>query len=188
MQIVASHPTSSRHPVAKLLQSAPALNRHFGMVLGGLLGLTLMGTAASAQVVDAQGIGTTLAQAPLAGDGVYFYGQAPEVDQVGAGYMVFEAHGDRVVGAIYFPYSSFDCFHGQINQRELALQVTNSYTQETYPFEIALVPTTPIANRDGAVATSMTLEDLYNLGAARDAEQAILQTCKAFMAESGVEL
>jgi hypothetical protein len=68
----------------------------------------------------------------------HLFGQVAQPDQIGQGYMVVERSGDRVYGALYFPSSSFDCFHGQVEGTELAMTIINSYDQETYPYSVAL--------------------------------------------------
>ena len=74
---------------------------------------------------------------PLLSEGIYFYGEAPIPDELGHSYMVFEAQGERIVGAIYMPLSSFDCFQGELTAAALNLEITNSYTQEVYAYAIA---------------------------------------------------
>ena len=111
-------------------------------------------------------------------DGIYLYGSAPELDTLGAAYMVFSAQDSHLVGAMFMPQSSFDCFQGYRDGNELALQITNSYTQEVYDYAIALVTDdAPIAaaNPDNFV---LALDGFYNLGTPEDAELAILSTCQ----------
>lgn len=162
--------------------------RSLGLALMGLLGITLTGAIVPLASVQAEPLTAEAEAAPLIGDGVYFYGQAPEPDTLGSGYLVFEAQGERVVGAIYMPFSSFDCFQGQLTGNDLALQITNSYTQETYNYAIALEPVDAIANGNGGVAP-LSLAGFHNLGAAGESELELLQTCKGVLApEAEVEI
>ncbi|NJL45686.1 MAG: hypothetical protein HC922_08110 [Leptolyngbyaceae cyanobacterium SM2_3_12] len=78
--------------------------------------------------------------------GQYLFGQVPEPDQFGQGYMVLESTGNGVYGALYYPRSSFDCFYGQVQGAELAMNVINSYSQEVYPYSVALVSNTAVAS------------------------------------------
>ncbi|MDB9528981.1 hypothetical protein PN498_23515 [Oscillatoria sp. CS-180] len=121
-------------------------------------------------------------------DGIYVYGSAPEADQVGAGYLVFEAQGSSVIGAIYMPQSSFDCFQGTVSGNELALQITNSYTQEVYDYDIALVSTEePIASTE-AVEFPLQLEGFFDLGTADESNRELLAICQADLLSPEMEL
>ena len=44
--------------------------------------------------------------------GRYLFGQVPQRDQLGQGYIILENTGDQIFGALYYPSSSFDCFRG----------------------------------------------------------------------------
>lgn len=158
---------------------------HWRILFGGLLGVFFLGAAAqanTAQLVEATANRSTPQRVNLAQsieDGVYFYGSAPQPDEIGAAYMVFEAQDADVVGAMYMPHSSFDCFRGQIDGNELALQITNSYTQEVYNYAIALVtPEDPIASI-GSAAAPLQLDGFYDVGEPREAETEILAICQA---------
>ncbi|MEM6835885.1 MAG: hypothetical protein AAF609_03435 [Cyanobacteria bacterium P01_C01_bin.120] len=112
-------------------------------------------------------------------DGLYFYGAVAEPDVPGAAYLVFQAQDTKLIGALFMPQSSFDCFQGQLTDRELALQITNSYTQEVYGYEIALIADDdPIATANYS-AVNLQLDGFHNLGALRETEMAILSTCQA---------
>jgi hypothetical protein len=111
-------------------------------------------------------------------DGVYLYGQAPEADQLGMGYMVFEAVNQRLVGALYMPSSSFDCFEGQLQGSELAMMITNSYTQETYPYGVALVTEGAIASATNTLAP-LTLDGFHQISTPSENDLRMLAVCKA---------
>jgi hypothetical protein len=71
--------------------------------------------------------------------GTYIYGEVAQPAQTGRMYLVFEVSPTQeVVGAFYAPLSSFDCFHGRAEAHQLNLMVTNSYSQETYPYQLNL--------------------------------------------------
>ncbi len=164
---------------AAMLGLGHRLHLGLGALVSGLVGVLLVGAMAQAESVT-PGIGAAATSAPLMGDGVYFYGQAPTPEQLGAGYMVFESQGDRVIGAIYMPLSSFDCFQGRLSGGNLALQITNSYSQETYSYDVAIATSPAIASEDG-VAIPLSLEGFHNLGAAGESELGLLQTCKGVL-------
>jgi hypothetical protein len=111
-------------------------------------------------------------------NGVYLYGQAPEADQLGMGYMVFEAVDQRLVGALYMPSSSFDCFEGQLQGSELAMMITNSYTQETYPYGVALVTEDAIASANNTLAP-LVLDGFHQIPTLSENDLRMLEVCKA---------
>jgi len=121
---------------------------------------------------------TTTSQFPA--DGVYLYGQSPRPDEIGVGYMVMEAIDQRVIGAFYMPHSSFDCFQGRVDGNELALTITNSYTQESYPYAISLVHDDAIATTDAGLEP-LSIDGFYRLPHPSDNDIRILETCKAVL-------
>jgi hypothetical protein len=112
--------------------------------------------------------------------GTYLFGQAPEADQLGAGYMVFEVTGETIIGALYVPHSSFDCFQGQIQGNELAMMITQSYTQEVYPYAIALTTADAIAST-GEALSPLSLEGFHQITTVSDNDIRMLETCKAHL-------
>lgn len=100
---------------------------------------------AASEMITAVAQQVTPPTATFPAPGRYLFGQVPEAEQIGQGYIVLESTGDRVYGALYFPSSSFDCFHGQVQGNELAMTIINSYSQEAYPYSVALVSDTAVA-------------------------------------------
>jgi hypothetical protein len=156
---------------------------HF--LLGGLLGTALLSVMVQAHPVQGAEVTPEPESTEVANqirpieDGVYFYGSAPQPDEIGHAYMVFEAQNSNLLGAIFMPQSSFDCFSGHIRGNELALQITNSYSQEIYGYAIALVaPEDPIASV-GTPEVPLQLDGFTDLGTAREADLALLETCRA---------
>ncbi|MEL6383613.1 MAG: hypothetical protein AAFQ89_14395 [Cyanobacteria bacterium J06626_18] len=153
------------------------------ILLGGVLGALLLSASTQASPLNLAAIASIPstsegAVTQFVEDGVYFYGETSQPDELGAGYMVFEAQDNQVIGAVFMPHSSFDCFVGQIGDRQLSMQITNSYTQESYDYAIALVAVDePIASTGGAVP--LQLDGLVDLGAPREAELAMLSICQA---------
>lgn len=118
---------------------------------------------------------SSAAIAPMA-DGVYLYGQAPQPDQLGQGYFVFEVSRGSVVGALYMPRSSFDCAKGSFQDQQLALTVVNSYDRSTNAFEIALERSTQVAGQP--VKPIVGLEGFHRLEPTEN-DLRMLKTCKA---------
>ncbi|NER78994.1 MAG: hypothetical protein F6K42_05325 [Leptolyngbya sp. SIO1D8] len=158
--------------------------------LGGILGAFLLSAATQAsplpisETLPASTLDTTQVTQVLE-DGIYFYGEALQPNAIGSTYLVFEAKDSQIIGAIFMPNSSFDCFHGHISGNELALGITNSYTQETYEHAIALITEADPVAAIGTVPSALQLDGLFELGAARDAELAFLSTCQADLSPSG---
>jgi len=171
----------SRSQRTSKLRRAGRLSVVLGSVLGALL---LSGTPAHADTLPIAAM-TPEASVELANavhaieDGLYFYGQATAPDEIGATYLVFAAQGGDVVGAVFMPHSSFDCFQGSVQGNALALQITHSYTQEVHDYAIALASTdTPVAaTRDTALP--FRLEGFHHLGAPGDNELSMLATCQS---------
>lgn len=117
--------------------------------------------------------------------GRYLFGQAPEADQLGHGYMVLDTTGERPYGVLYFPGSSFDCFHGQVQGGALAMTIISAYSQEVYPYSIALAANTTVAS--GHLASGLapiSLEGFYTLGGPSDNDLRMLEMCEQVVSEA----
>jgi hypothetical protein len=110
-------------------------------------------------------------------DGFYLYGQTPEPDQIGQAYMVFEAQDNQVKGAFYMPYSSFDCFHGQVETDRFALNIINTYSNEVYDYQVAIAESEPVAGNPGAIE-AFNLEGFHQITALSDNDHRILGMCQ----------
>jgi hypothetical protein len=71
-------------------------------------------------------------------DGVYLYSNAQQAGETQKEYFVFRLQDKQVIGAFYMPDSSFDCFRGSLNDRQLNLKVITSYEQEAYDYSVSL--------------------------------------------------
>lgn len=110
---------------------------------------------------------------------VYLYGQAPTAGQIGAAYMVFEVNGQDVSGGIYMPYSSFDCFQGEVEANQLQLTITNSYEETAYPYSVALAPNSASASANGPAIAPFGLVGYHAIPAISAVAQEVLSTCRA---------
>ncbi|MFQ4135717.1 hypothetical protein PGN35_005300 [Nodosilinea sp. PGN35] len=159
--------------------------RPLSYVLMGTAALAALGTAAQAQTVVEQLTPESLAVAQTAAPaaGRYLFGQVPEPDQIGQGYVVLERSGDRVYGALYYPSSSFDCFQGRVQGTELAMTITNSYDQDTYPYSIALAEGPVVATSDAAgELVPFGLDGFHALGAPSENDHRMLDVCRGVVA------
>ncbi|PSO48460.1 MAG: hypothetical protein BRC33_09760 [Cyanobacteria bacterium SW_9_44_58] len=111
-------------------------------------------------------------------NGTYLYGQSPQADQLGKEYIVFEVSGDKVVGALYMPRSEFSCFQGEITANELEMTVEDPYNESTHSYAIALEPQSPMADRNGAPETPITLEGYHPLEEISPNDKRMLATCQ----------
>jgi hypothetical protein len=180
--------TTSSYPVDRSHHKA-----YWRPLLGGVLGALLLSAAAygnpvhiASEVVEPASEAMNLVR-PIA-DGLYFYGSAAQPDEIGHAYMVFAAQNSEIMGAIFMPQSSFDCFRGQISGDELALQITNSYTQETYDYPIALATVSDPVASVGTAEVPLQLEGFYDLGEPREADTEILAVCQGHLAPAETEL
>ncbi|PSN10422.1 hypothetical protein C7293_28190 [filamentous cyanobacterium CCT1] len=126
-------------------------------------------------------VAQTSASLPEAGR--YLFGQVPEPDQIGQGYVVLERTGDRVYGALYYPSSSFDCFYGEVEGTELAMTIVNSYDQQAYPYSLALAdgPAVATSNPTGDLAP-FGLDGFFAIDTVSENDHRMLDTCRAAVA------
>ncbi|MEM9905951.1 MAG: hypothetical protein AAF921_13105 [Cyanobacteria bacterium P01_D01_bin.44] len=117
----------------------------------------------------------------LPNDGVYLYGQQPLPDQLATAYLVFEARAGIILGAFYMPQSSFDCVRGQFQDTQLALTITDSYSQDSFEYALGIERDTQVASAEGAV--SMAIEGYHRIQQVSENDLRILDTCKAFYGE-----
>lgn len=115
--------------------------------------------------------------------GQYLFGQSAQPDHIGSGYIVMESNGQDLYGALYFPGSSFDCFRGRVQGNALAMTIIDSYSQEAYPYSIALEPQGAIAAdalQDGLAP--LNLSGFHALSTLSDNDLRMLNICKADLA------
>lgn len=112
-------------------------------------------------------------------DGIYLYGQIPEPDQIGVAYLIFEVSEHQVVGAFYMPHSSFDCFQGEFQANQLALQITDSYEQVTFPYSIGLSRSGAIAASEDVAVPPVALTGFDPIATVSENDHRILGVCKA---------
>lgn len=111
--------------------------------------------------------------------GQYLFGQSSTPDQIGSGYIVLNSDGQYIYGALYFPGSSFDCFQAEVEGNALAMTIIDSYSQEAYPYSIALEPQSPIAStqiQDGLVP--LNLSGFHALDSLSENDLRMLNTCQ----------
>lgn len=117
---------------------------------------------------------------PRLQDGIHFYGEAPERDQINHAYMVFEVKGAKVAGALYWPNSSYSCFEGRFNNKQLALRIDDPFSDATYLQEVALTETAIVASSDlQSVEMEIGLADMYALNSANSKDHEFLADCRA---------
>jgi hypothetical protein len=166
--------------------SSQGRNRDRRPLIYGLLGtaaVATLGAAAQAQTIDSQSAPEALAVAQTSSESVgerYLFGQVPEPDQIGQGYVVLERTGDRVYGALYYPSSSFDCFEGQVQGSEVAMTVINSYDPaDTYPYSLAMADGSAVAasNASGELVP-FGLEGFHAIGSLSENDHRMLDVCR----------
>ncbi|MFH7242788.1 MAG: hypothetical protein ACHWZW_08045 [Spirulina sp.] len=112
--------------------------------------------------------------------GQYLFGQSPDPDQIGSGYIVLNSDGQDIYGALYFPGSSFDCFRGRVEGNALAMTIIDSYSQEAYPYSIALDAQSPIATTQFQNGLApLSLSGFHALETLSENDLRMLNTCQA---------
>lgn len=124
-------------------------------------------TSATAQAANSQRLA----------NGIYLFGQSPQPNQLGSAYMVFEVTQNQVVGGFYMPSSSFDCFYGELQANQMALNVVDSYEQTVNPFAVAMSTDSSVAQTGGSVP--VTFEGFHRLSNLSDTDNNVLNTCRA---------
>lgn len=158
------------------------------ILCGGILVALLMSASIHSSTASTHGNPLRLADVPselsdeasvptMVEERIHLYGESPQLDTVGASYLVFTAQDNQVTGAIFMPYSSFDCFEGQLGRQTLALEIRNSYTQELHTYAIALETEGTLANSAGGAFSDLHLDGFHNLGEPRESELSILAVC-----------
>ncbi|MBT9310804.1 hypothetical protein [Leptothoe kymatousa] len=107
-------------------------------------------------------------------NGIYLFGEKPLPDQLQTAYMIFEARAGEVVGAFYSPHSSFDCFEGDVQNAQMSLAITETYSQEVYPYMLNL-DDTAIAGPGGS---QFAIEGFHQIDAVSDNDMRMLSTCQ----------
>jgi len=92
-------------------------------------------------------------------DGLYLYGEAPQPKQMSKGYVVFERQQGKVVGAMYFPNSEYECFTG--SQKSNTLDVKSVGVGEPQVAE-----------------TKINLSNLHQIKSISADEQSLISACK----------
>lgn len=143
--------------------------------------LTAVGIATPAQAVEPLEIAQAASVQPATER--YLFGQAPQPDQIGQGYVVMERSGDRVYGALYYPSSSFDCFHGRVQGTEVAMTIIDSYAQEAYSYSIALAEGPIIAAGETAgELVPFNLDGFSAIDTLSDNDHRMLDLCSGVVA------
>lgn len=119
--------------------------------------LTLTGFEMLGRVFQAQQ-GNAVESGPLA-NGIYLYGEDPQPDQIGKGYVVFTHQNGKVVGAFYYPRSEFDCFAGSLSRNLLDVKSVGADDSEVMEVKVNLL-------------------DLYPIQKVSSNDQQILSVCK----------
>jgi hypothetical protein len=118
-------------------------------------------------------------------DGIYVYGESPQLDVLGSTYFVLESRDNQVVGGFYRYHSSFDCFYGQMTNHSLQVTVIPTYDQANdqanYPYAVQRSNT--------AIASPNTLpitpefEGFHHLQHPDEVANRVLDTCRNEYAE-----
>lgn len=128
------------------------LSQSLPKIAAGTL-LTLVGILVVGSAVKAQQAESTLA------NGTYLYGEMPQPDQVGKGYVVFAHQNGKVMGAFYYPLSEFDCFAGSMKDNTLEVQSVGVGDPELE-------------------TVNVNLAEMYQIQPMSESDRRILSSCK----------
>ncbi|MGK7925767.1 MAG: hypothetical protein AB4290_11060 [Spirulina sp.] len=112
-------------------------------------------------------------------EGIHFYGESANRDEIGKSYAILAVEAGQVTGAFYQPRSSFDCFRGTMPEGQLVLKITDSYTGETFPYAIAIEDTTLVASVGDLPTRQIGLAGFHPIDEISDRDRELLQTCQA---------
>ena len=119
-----------------------------------------------------------VAESQVIPDGVYLYGQSSKPNRVGSEYMVFESRQDRVVGALYLPQSSFDCFYGRRDSQALSLNIVHSYHNTLHTYAVALTSVESTIASTGNLVGDFGVQGLQRIEEVSQNDTRILEMCK----------
>lgn len=122
-------------------------------------------------------------------EGVYLFGHAPEPDQIGQEYIVFEMRQGKVTGAFYLPQSEFSCFQGSLNAGKLDLTIANDSNSDPYSDPIADAQNSPqvatasnpqLGDEFGQMSSSysVALQNYHQIASISPNDKQILAACK----------
>ena len=119
-----------------------------------LLGTSGIATAEPSSSTSSN-IATAINRVSLA-DGTYFYGDSPEGNQVGQGYVVFKKHGHNVTGAFFYPHSEFSCFTGKIKNQRLDVLSLGLHYEDAIDVDVPLTKMHQIKAMGSAAKDSLS--------------------------------
>ena len=119
-------------------------------------------------------------------DGIYLYGQSPQVDQIGQEYMVFEVRQGKVIGAFFLPQSEFSCFQGSLVDGKLDVIIANDSNSEPYSdpiadtqsSQVAAAGNTQIRDQQMSSSYSVALQNYHKISSLSNNDKRILTSCK----------
>lgn len=110
-------------------------------------------------------------------DGVYLYGESPVADTVGETYTVFRVLEDQISGAVYQPFSSFDCLRGRVEAERLHLTLVDAYDQTERPYTMALTSTATTTATTRGLGPQPTPVGMHPIQSLSDLDLRLLATC-----------
>lgn len=117
-------------------------------------------------------------QTPILADGVYLYGESAVSDTIGSTYFVFEVAGGDLQGAVYQPFSSFDCVYGTVATNALNLTIVDAYGAGEWEHTVALLPPeTTVASTSGLVPAPQ-MDGMHPISELTDLDWNLLQACR----------
>lgn len=146
-----------------LRQFSHRFNARFWSAL--LLGCSLLPLA------DAASASSTAAIGP------HLFGRSSIDDTASATYIIFQIYQQRIVGAFYQRFSSFDCFHGQLTPTHLDLTVVDSFTNTAHPYALPTTPAPSVVAQTANMLLPIQPVGFFPVQQVREADMQVLNTC-----------
>lgn len=103
------------------------------------VGVSLLATYGSMAILGSSiQASPRLSASDAMGNGTHLYGEAPQPDQIGKSYVLFQQEDQTVVGALYSPRSEFNCFTGSRAQNTLDIKTIGAYEPNIVELKIDL--------------------------------------------------
>lgn len=142
--------------------SAPLTSRLWSALLLGCSLLTL------ADVASANSTAAT---------GPHLFGRSSIDDTASATYVIFHIYQQRVFGAFYQRFSSFDCFYGQITPTHLDLTVIDSFTSTAHSYALPTAPAPAVVAQAASTPLPIQPVGFHRVQQIQETDRQVLNIC-----------
>jgi hypothetical protein len=129
-----------------------------------------------ANLVQSLAMAVTPKMNAVLADGIYFYGQSSQPEQLGKEYLIFQVKRDKVKGALFMPQSEYDCWQGSIDRQNLNLSIEDG-EGNNYDYQIALDRTAPVATNNNTSRNDISLRGYQSIAQIPATVKELLASC-----------